>query len=203
VRPREKSAQRVAARYAALPKIPGVSARKLAEIVDKAKQEVVLGLTDSYGGHGEHGEEWGSEWRVTELGKPIVYRSGERGYHEVAEATFIAAQNSGSVEVHVEYGRRLTPETRLEVAGAVAKAVRGTWPAKAWFGWIGDYTSVKKVGEVFEFTGDARPFYRAGVEGAIKRFDGVEGGEYPVTMRVSSVSIRKDGSLRVKASLSA
>ena len=185
----------------ALPKIPGVSAKKLARIVADAKEHIVLGLTDSYGDHGEHGDEWGSAWRATEVGRKVQHLSGAVRY-EVEAATLLRASNSGSVEVYLEYDhRRYAPQVRLAVTAAVAKAVKGTWPAKAWFGWIQGDATVKKVGDTFESTGDARLFNRAGVEGAIAQWSDVHGGKYPVTMRVSSVRLRKDGVLRVKASL--
>ena len=192
----------LASPVAALPKIPGVSAWKLAEIVDLAKEEIVLGLTDSYGDHGEHGEEWGSQWRATEVGREIRYRSGAVRY-QVTKATFLSAYNGESVvEVHPAWSFRLDPNTRRAISNVIAKEVRGSWSAKAWFGWIQEYADVDQVGDVFYSTGDARPFNRAGVEGAIKHFDGVYGGEYPVKMRISSLNIREDGTLRVKATLS-
>ena len=199
----EDSISRVALRYrlGSLPKIPGVSARRLLEIVEAAKEEVVLSLTDSYGGHGEHGEEWGSTWKATQVGGQVHYRSGAVRYR-VTAATLVSAENSASIEIWPNYGRRIKPEQETAIAHAVAAALKGTWPAKAWFGWIEDYSDVDKVGDEFESTGDARPFYRAGVEGAIKSIRGVHGGEYPVKVRVSRVSIRKDGSLRLAVALS-
>ena len=191
-----------AARVAAIPKIPGVSARRLAAMIADAREQIVLGLTDSYGGHGEAGSEWVSEWKATAIDDvPIRYRNSDAVRYRVREAVLVSAENSASFVIHPSYGRRTKPELIPAISGAIASAIRGSWEGRAWFAWYGPYSDVSRVGETFESTGDARPFERAGVEGAIINYPDVHGGEYPVRIRVSRVGFHVAGSMRVTARL--
>jgi hypothetical protein len=191
-------------RFAALPKVPGISPRFLAEMVEKAKLNVVGGLTDSYGNYGELGSEWVAEWKATAIGGRDHHVHGE--YYKVEEATFVGAYNSGSLEVW-DHWDKITPRHHKSAdldmaASVVAQAIKGTWRASAWFGWTENLASVEKVGDTFDSTGDTRAFERATVEGAAS-WPGVHAAEYPITVKVQRVSIRKDGSFRVTASFSA
>jgi hypothetical protein len=186
---------------AALPKVPGIGPRVLAGMVEKAKANVVCGLTDAYGSCGDLGSEWIAEWKSTAIGSLNHNIQGE--YYSVEEATFVSAHNSGSVDVH-DHWHLLTAAHRKKAnlkaaARAVADAIKGTWAASAWFGWDERWAAVKKSGETFDSEGEA--FMRWGVEGYKSEY-GFHVAEFPITIRVKRVSTRKDGTFRVNASFS-
>ena len=191
-------------REGALPKVPGISPSFLFQMVTKAKHAIVESLTDSYGSYGDLGSQWFAEWKATEIGSQDPYVHGT--YFTVKKASLVRASNDGSFPI-TDHWDKITPRHRksadLDLAAqAVAQALKGSWPASAWFGWTEEFGSVQKVGDLFESTGEARVFERMTVEGAAS-VAGVHAAEYPIRVTVKRVTIRKDGTFRVTAGFKA
>jgi hypothetical protein len=190
-------------RQASLPKIPGVSAKRLQKMVDELKADIVLYATDAY-----HEATWVASWRITE-GEAMTYRGGEPGF-EVTGAVFVGAHGGMDEPMISGVGRFRPKEIRDGlpdlVGPAVAKAVSGKWTASASFGWeegtaAAHYSSASKVGDLFDSESDS--FHRWGVEATAKTDPSVHAVKVPITMKVRASYRKRDGSIRVVAEFTA
>lgn len=180
----------------ALPKIPGMSARRLQQHVDGTKNAIALSALDPY-----HMAEWTATWRIA-AGEPATYR-GQPAF-DVTDAEFVSAWGDldEPVEIGFRYGsfRRKDIESGLaDLAGqAVAKAVSGTWVATGTFGWTPGteeawFSSATKIGDTFEVSSDA-------FEGGMRRAQTVQ---VPVKLKVRASYRKRDGTIRARVSFTA
>jgi hypothetical protein len=182
-------------REAALPKVPGLSAKRLQMLVEDCKKEIVEHSTNDYYGKAR----WAAEWIVEET-REVPTRSGLG--HQVLRARFEEAwgETDDPIQWEIPYKFKIKPAVLAAALPVITKAVSGTWTAGAWFGWKPGYFTTSdelKVGDLMESTSDE---FRHGAESA-------QGEHWAEVIKVQTkfkvrARARKDGSISMSVKYS-